>query len=205
MRRLVPTPVAEEDIADLTGHVEGSQQCTKNQQNKWSPTDSVPVVRGFEDAILRPETCKRNNACQCRHARRISDEGQRHVGLEAAHLADVLLLVATVNHRARAHEEQRLEEGVRDQVEHADGNAAHRQTRHHVAKLRNGRIGKDALDVVLCDGNQSGKDRRHGTNPCDNRERDRGATNRRTRTHQRIDARDEIDTGSDHCGCVNQG
>ena len=90
---------------------------------------------------------------------------------QPAHAADVLLLVAAVNHRARAEEKQRLEEGVRDQVEHAHRHAAHAETRHHVAELRNRRVSEDALDVVLRHGDQRGKDRRDRADPGDDGER----------------------------------
>ena len=64
-----------------------------------------------------------------------------------------------VNHRTRAHEQQRLEERVRDQMEHPHRHAAHAKPHHHVAKLRNSRVSQNALDVVLRDRDQRGKDR----------------------------------------------
>ena len=102
--------------------------------------------------------------------------------LEAAHAANVLLLVAAVNHRARAEEEQRLEECVRDQVEHADGDAAQAEAGHHVAELRNGGVGEDALDVVLRDGDERGKDRGGRAHPGNDSERRGGSTGARAPT-----------------------
>ena len=64
-----------------------------------------------------------------------------------------------MNDGACAEEEQRLEEGVGDEVEHAHGDAAEAEAGHHVAELRDGGVGEDALDVVLRDGDERGEDR----------------------------------------------
>ena len=53
-----------------------------------------------------------------------------------------------VHHAARPQEQQGLEERVREQVEHAGGNAHQRagaQPKEHVAELADRRIGQDAL------------------------------------------------------------
>ncbi len=95
------------------------------------------MLRGFENAILRPEAGEEDwKSAQRQHADGVSDEGERHVDLEAAHPANVLLFVAAVNHRARAEKQERLEKRVRNQVEHADGDTAHAEAGHHVAELR---------------------------------------------------------------------
>jgi hypothetical protein len=44
--------------------------------------------------------------------------GDRQQLVDAAHIAHVLLVMQAVNDRACAEEQQRLEEGVREQVEH---------------------------------------------------------------------------------------
>ena len=80
-------------------------------------------------------------------------------------LPDVLLLMAAVNHRAGAEEQQRLEERVRDEMEHAHRHAADAQAHHHVAELRNGGVSEDALDVVLRDGDGGGEDRGDRADP----------------------------------------
>ncbi len=77
------------------------------------------------------------------------DVSERDAVLEAAHGANVLLVMHGVDHGAGAEEQQRLEEGVREQMEHADRIGPDAHGDEHVAELRAGRIGDDALDVVL--------------------------------------------------------
>ena len=60
--------------------------------------------------------------------------------------------MAAVDDRAGAEEQQRLEERVGDQMEHAHRHAADAEAHHHVAELRDGGVGEDAFDVVLRDG-----------------------------------------------------
>ena len=51
-------------------------------------------------------------------------------------------------------------------MKHSYRHATNTQTHHHVTQLRNGGVGKDALDVILRDGDQCRKDRGDGANPC---------------------------------------
>ena len=63
-----------------------------------------------------------------------------------------------VDDGARGEEEERLEERVGGQVEHGRVRAAAADGHDHVAELRKGGVGEDALDVVLLDGDQRGED-----------------------------------------------
>src|ERR1041385_9360614 len=73
--------------------------------------------------------------------------------------------MTTVNHRACAHEQQRLEERVRDEMEHANRHAADAEAHHHVTELRDGGICEYALDVVLRDGDRGGENSGDGADP----------------------------------------
>ena len=61
---------------------------------------------------------------------------------------------------AGAKEQQRLEERVGGQVKHRRRRAAQADGHDHVAQLRERRVGQNALDVVLLDGNDGGRARR---------------------------------------------
>ena len=61
--------------------------------------------------------------------------------------------------RAGAQEQQRLEKRVRGQMEHRRRRAAQADGHDHVAELRERRVGDDAFDVVLLDGDERGEQR----------------------------------------------
>ena len=62
-------------------------------------------------------------------------------------LVEVLVAAHRADQRAGGHEQQRLEEGVRHQVEHAGDVGARADAHDHVADLRHRRVGDDALEV----------------------------------------------------------
>ena len=66
----------------------------------------------------------------------------------------------SVNDRARAEEQQRLEERVRHHVKDRRDERADAARQEHVAELRDGRISEDLLDVVLREADRRGEDRR---------------------------------------------
>ena len=100
---------------------------------------------------------------------------------QAAHLAHVLLVMHRGDDRARAEEQQRLEEGVGEQVEDAEAVAADAEADEHVAELRAGRIGDDALDVVLHEADGRGEEGRRRADDRHDAQR-RAATSRTAAT-----------------------
>ena len=125
-------------------------------------------------------------------------EGEGDVLAQAAHVAHVLLVMHRVDHRAGAQKQQGLEEGVGEQVEHAERIGADAFRDEHVAKLRTGRIGDDALDVVLHQTDGRGEESRGRAN-----QRHKGRGMRRVFKDRR-QARDHEDAGGDHGGGVDE-
>src|SRR5260221_910417 len=71
------------------------------------------------------------------------------------------------DHGTGTEKQQSLEESMSEQVEHADRIGARAHCDEHVAELRTGRIGDDALDVVLHERDRGGEERRGGTDESD--------------------------------------
>ena len=192
---------SKEDVADLAGHVEGREQRSECAHVERELRDG-PVVGGVEDGVLRPEAGEEEGeAAEGEHADGVDREGDGHVLAQAAHTANVLLTGTAVDDGACAEEEQGLEEGVGDEVEHADGWAADSETHHHVAELGDGGVGEDALDVPLGDGDGGAEEGGDGADPGDDLEGGGGAT---ACGHQRVDAGNEEDAGGDHGGGVDE-
>ena len=74
-----------------------------------------------EDLVLAEEAGERRKAGDGEDRRGHGPEGDGDVFAQAAHVAHVLLAAERVDDGAGGEEEQRLEEGVRDQVEDAGG------------------------------------------------------------------------------------
>ena len=66
---------------------------------------------------------------------------------------------------------RRLEKCVRGQMEHRGRRATQANGHDHVAELRERRVGEDALDVVLLDGDERGEQRGEAADVGDDVER----------------------------------
>ena len=83
--------------------------------------------------------------------------GHRNLLPDTAHLPDILFVRHGVNDRTGRKEQQRLEEGMGEKMENRALIGANPGREEHIAKLRTGGIGDDALDVVLHAANGRGK------------------------------------------------
>ena len=190
--------LATKDKTHLPGHVERREERASQAKEERNFARAV-VPGGVEDFVLRPEAGEdQRHAGQRHHADGVGREGHGHELLEAAHAPDVLLLVAAVDDGAGAEEEQRLEERVREQMEHPDRHATDAQAHHHVAELRHGGVGEDALDVRLRHGDERAEDGRERAYPRDGSKRDRLGHAGLLQLHQRIHASDEEDARRHH-------
>ena len=151
-----------------------------------------------ENLVLGEEAGERRDAGDGDDAGGHGPEGDGDALAEAAHLAHVLLAGEGVDDGAGGEEEQRLEEGVGHQVEDAGLVGADSAGEEHVAELRDGGVGEDALDVVLDEADAGGEDGRGCADDGDDAEGVGAAV------EEGVAAGDHVDAGGDHRRRVNE-
>src|SRR5919204_263055 len=148
--------------------------------------------RGGDDRVFREEAGERRQPDERERAGEEAPARERHQPADALHLPDVLLAPERVDDEPGRHEEQRLEERVRHQVELAVRVRAEPGAEEHVADLRHRRVGNDALDVRLDERDEAGDEKRQ-------RARAGGDQLDHARLlEDRVRARDQVDTGGHH-------
>ena len=152
-----------------------------------------------DDRVLREEAAERRDADERERAREEAPLRERHELAEPAHLADVLLAGERVDREAGRHEEQRLEEGVRHEVEHPARVRPDPDAEEHVADLRHRRVRDHALDVGLDERDQPGDEERQRADAG------RDQLDRPRLLEDDVRARDEVDAGGDHRRRVDEG
>ena len=163
--------LAEEHVPHLSRHVERREERAA-QPHQERPLARLPQPRGVQDLVLAPEAGEQQRESRERqHANGVGRERHGHELTQAAHAPDVLLLVTAVNDRAGAEEEQRLEERVREQMEHPDRDATDAKAHEHEPELRHGGVSENAFDVRLRHSDERGEQRGDGADPSDDLER----------------------------------
>jgi len=155
--------------------------------------DGVPGgERLEEDLVLAEEAGEGRDAGDGERADEERPEGPGDLLPEPAHLPHVLLARHRVDDRARAEEEEGLEEGVGVEVEDGHPERPHPRGEEHEAELAHRRVGQHPLDVVLDDGDRA----RHegGRRPRHRHHQHRGLG----LVVERADAGHEVDARGDH-------
>ncbi len=164
----------------------------------------------LDDRVLRVEA----GEAEARPARHLDDadpgdgqssdrhrpEGDRDLLPQRAVEAHVLLVMHGVDHRAGAEEEQGLEEGVGEEVEHRRAIGADSGGEEHVAQLRAGRIGDHPLDVVLNRPDGGGEDGGRSADHGDDGERGLAGLEHRRQSADHEHARRHHGRGVDQGG-----
>ena len=168
VRRGVRARTTEERDVVKAEHVK-RRQC-RNRHREHEQADAVLDGRG-ENRVLAEEPAERRHAAQRQRADEKGPVRDGQFFLQSAHVPNVLLVMQRVNHRAGAEEKHRLEERVRREVKHRRRGRVDADREHHVAELRERRVGEDALDVILLHRHQRREQRGESTDPADDFER----------------------------------
>ena len=138
--------------------IEGGQEGREQAADKGiHPNPGMRRISRFQHEILGIIPGEVRHARQRQRADPHHRIGHRDLLPDAAHLPDILFVRHGVNDRTRRQEQQRLEEGMGEKMENRALIGANPSREEHVAKLRTGGIGDDALDVVLHAANGRGK------------------------------------------------
>ena len=159
------------------------------------------VVNRGKDRVFAPEAGQRKHTGQRQAADQKRGVRPGHEAAEAAEVAHVDDAPHRVHHAPGAEEEQGLEEGVREQVKHAAGDAEHRagsEGQEHVAELADRGVGQHALEIELREGDQPGEQRGE---PADDGDDELSGGRR---GEQRRAAGHHVHAGGDHRGGVNE-
>src|SRR5215475_2603506 len=140
-------PSEESEEHEACG-VHRGEEYAREEDEPQQPVALVVEGRG-KDLVLGKEAREGREPRQPHRPHQEGDGSDEHTRGDAAHLAQVLLAVEAMDDAARAQEEERLEEGVGDEVEDAGGVRAHPYAHEHVAELADGRVGEHTLDVRL--------------------------------------------------------
>ena len=181
-------------------HAEGVQRGHKGaDQARHHQVDMTVGHRPRQDLILTEEACgNERQSGQRRAPHQEADVHQRNRFAQAAHLEDVLFVMAGENHRTRRQEQQRFKERVSHQMENRRVPCLHAQREEHVANLAHGRVGENAFDVGL---HQRGEARQYqGDRPDDPDQ----MQHFRRHQEQTVGTGDQVDAGGDHGRGVDQ-
>ena len=155
---MTATPTCSiEHVPHLARHVERRQKCPEHPKHKRPPA-RTPTPCRMENLVLAPKPGeKHRHSGQRHHANRIRRKGRGHPTPQSAHSSNVLLMVASMNDRARSKEQERFEKRVSDQMKIRGDGRSEAYGQKHISKLRYGRIGENFFDIVLKHANSSSK------------------------------------------------
>ena len=183
-------------------HAEGVQRrdeyAPQHAKIRITRAEAMRHRHGVYQRVLGKESSRARESDQ----RKATHEGRpkcdRQVLAQPAHLSHVLLMVHGHDDRPRGQEQQRLEEGMRHQMEDAGAVGRHAERHRHVTQLRQRRVRHHPLDVVVDDAQQPHEKRGGRADDEDERQR------RLRQLEQRRHARHHEDARSHHGGGVDQ-
>ena len=160
---------------------------------------SLFARKGFpQDFIFREETRQTGRSRDGQGSDKHRPERHRNLVLQSAHLPHVLFVMHRMDDAAAAKEQERLEEGMRHEVEDAGCKRADTKREKHVTELAHGGVSKHAFDVILNKCDRCGEECRNG---ADHRDHRHGLWRHLI---NKIAAGNHVNAGSNHRRRVNQ-
>ena len=195
---VVAAVLAMEDAENQPHRVEAGQQGAQQARQKKA---RVAGRHGLPENFILAVKAGRHQrqGHQGRPPNQETGIGHRQALSQPAQPGHILLMVATGDHRTGRQEQQRLEEGVGDQVENGGIERPDAERQEHITNLAHGGIGQHPLDIGLGQGSEGRQQQRDRANDADQPEDIRG------QQEQPVEAGNQVDPGGDHGRRVNQG
>ena len=133
---------AKESKFPNPNHVERGENRGKREHREYR---RILRHRQIENRVLGEKAREKGHADDRRHTDRERPESERHLLLQPAHLENILLMMAAVDHRSRTEEHERFEARVRRQMEHC---GADTRSNHHF-------VDGSVVIVNSCEGTKS--------------------------------------------------
>src|SRR5262249_33283607 len=138
----------EEGEEDEAEHIERGQQRRK-QAKRVERVAARDLERGEQDGILTEESREWRNAGDREGGDEHGREGVFDLASQTTHVAHVLLAAHGMNDGTSGKEEQRLEKGMRHQMEDAGREGADAAGKEHIAELADRGIREYTLNIGL--------------------------------------------------------
>src|SRR5438045_854539 len=190
------TPERHENEAE---HVKRRHKSGTHPHQPPQHAETATFDRGAEDLVLTPEAGKGWYAGNGDGGQQHGFVGATNVVAQPTHMTHVLLLVHGVDDTASTEKEETLKEGMRHDMEEPRGERPHPTSQEHKPQLTHGRIGQDALDIVLYQANTRRKQGGEGANPSHN------LHGHRRQHKERLAAHHHVHASRHHGGGVDEG
>ena len=106
--------------------------------------------------LFRKETSSEWESAKGESSYAKCQECDGHFFLKSAHLPDVLFVMAGIDDGTGAEEQERLEPGVREEVEHSSFRIKQADGHDHVSELGESGVGEDFFNIVLLGRHEGG-------------------------------------------------
>src|SRR3990170_3283329 len=157
-RVAIGAALAKKDEKELTKHIKGCKPCACHPQHP-KQRRAVRARKSLpQDFVLGKKASGQRGARNRQNGNGKCPEGIRHRAPQPSHLPHILLSPHGMDNAARTKKEASLKKGVGHEVKDGGAVGCYSGGEKHVAKLADGGVSENALDVILSERNRSGKE-----------------------------------------------